>query len=139
MSMLCKNEAASAHCCDDKGRTLIDAMAGTELPAAAPKPLSQSTEALFRADEAGAILWQWTPKAHRSEPNRTNRRLAKVLPRKTGLVSFGFKLLLAKAPAKGRLSNIVGNLCVEGKPDFRVQISDTHAQAAPGFFKFHLK
>ena len=38
----CKNEAASAHCCNDRGRRMIDAIQGTELPAAAPKPPSPS-------------------------------------------------------------------------------------------------
>ena len=52
-----KNEAASAHCCEDRGRRMIDAMKGTELPAAAPKQPSPKTEAQSRADEAEAVLW----------------------------------------------------------------------------------
>ena len=54
LSTQCKNEAASAHCSDDRGRRMIDAMRGTELPAAAPKPLSPNAEAQSLAN---ATLW----------------------------------------------------------------------------------
>ena len=36
---------------------MVEAMKGTVLPAAAPKPLSPSVEAQSLADEAEAILW----------------------------------------------------------------------------------
>ena len=49
--------AAAVQCCDDRGRRMIDAMKGIELPAAAPKPLSPSAEAQSLADEAEATLW----------------------------------------------------------------------------------
>ena len=57
-STLYKNEAASARCCDDGGRRMIDAMEGTELSAAAPKPRSRSAEAQSRADEAEASFYR---------------------------------------------------------------------------------
>ena len=54
---------------------MMDAMKGTELPAAAPGPLSRSAEAPPRADEAGAIL----PRKRRGDvSNRRNRQIASI-------------------------------------------------------------
>ena len=47
---------------------MIDAMKGTELSAAAPKPPSPSAEVQSRADEAEAILWH---SAQQIEDGRT--------------------------------------------------------------------
>ena len=44
-------------------------------------------------------------------------QIGEILAEKNGLVSFGSKLLLAEAPERGRVSNFVANLCMEGKAD----------------------
>ena len=89
-----------------RARRMIDAMTCRELTAAALGPPSRSAEALSRDDDAGAF---WTVKTNifveqtlsqtdltsaliKSEPNHTNRRLAKVSPRANNLAIFCSKL-----------------------------------------------
>ena len=116
-------------------------MKGTELPAAAPNPPSPSAEAQSRADEAEAILWHSAQQiksmtvapnislnaeqtlsqmdiANQANQSRSDeQQVSKVFAEKKSLVSFGFTLLLAEAPARGRVSNVVANLCGERKLD----------------------
>ena len=40
-------------------------------------------------------------------------KVGEISPRKRGLVSFCFKLMLAYAPARGRGINVVTDLCLE--------------------------
>ena len=47
------------------------------------------------------------------------------LPRKRRMVSFGCKMLLTDAPARGKVNNLGANLCVKGKLDFESGIKST--------------
>ena len=114
----------------------MDAIKGTELPAAAPGPLSRSAEAPPRADEAGAIL----PRKRRG--GASNRRYRGIPSIKTVANGhhkrsyqsqteriefvknfalkfmffgfFGFKLLLTEESVRNRVSKNVTNL---GNPE----------------------
>ena len=104
---------------------MIDAIKGTELSAAAQKQLSPSAEVQSWANEAVAILWHSAQQIKsrtvtlnislNAELNKT--QVGENFAQKKGLVSFCSKLLLAEAPARGRVSNVVANLCVKGKLD----------------------
>ena len=56
--------------------------------------------------------------ANQANQSRSDeQQVSKVFAEKKSLVSFGFTLLLAEAPARGRVSNVVANLCGERKLD----------------------
>ena len=116
-------------------------MKGTEHPAAAPKLQSPSTEEVqYLADEAEAILWNSSQqikstrrtvalnifyifeyranivanvllKAHQSEPNQMDSRFM------IGKIFAEIGSMPSEAPARGRVSNAVANLYVEGMLD----------------------
>ena len=44
---------------------------------------------------------------------------------KRRMVSFGCKMLLTDAPARGKVNNLGANLCVKGKLDFESGIKST--------------
>ena len=115
---------------------MIDAMKGTELPAAAPKPLSPSAEAQSLPDEAEATLWHSAQQVNSRTvaPNislnaeqtwlqmyfkkHTNQSRTKQIAGWGNFRKNWFQRSMpSKALARGRVCNIVANLCVEVKLD----------------------